>query len=486
MQMPSRLQWIAIPWLFTLVAATPVSHADNYPDLPDIGDSSGKVISPTQEMAMGENLMRWLRQNHLIIEDPLIQDYIDSIGHRLLPASDHNEQAFTFFVVDDITINAFAAPGGFIGVNTGLILTTRNESELAAVLAHEIAHITQRHIARSLEAASKNQLITTAAILAAILVGQQNGELSEAALSAGIASGAQLQINFTRANEQEADRIGIKTLGNSGYDPVSMATFFDRMAKATRLQGPQLPEFLSTHPVSVSRIADARNRAAQTERVRIEENLNYHLIHARIRALSGNDTNSTEQRFRENLKNGQYNHEDAERYGYVLALLQNHNYAEAGKQLKPLLDKDPGRIAYQIAGAQLEKRLGNTDGAIKIYEKMLLNFPHNHALSIYYAETLLEVNRPAVARSFLQGYTRTHTPDAYIHRLFARASTEAGHAAEGHQHMAEYYYLTGQTKAAIQQLTMAAGTKELDFYQASRIEARLQELQREAKKEKAN
>lgn len=486
MQILNRLRWTTFACLCTLMTAAPLSHADNYPDLPDIGDSSGKVVSPAQEKAMGESLMRWLRQNQMIIEDPLIQDYIDSVGYRLLPASDHGEQPFTFFVVDDTTINAFAAPGGFIGINTGLILTTRSESELAAVLAHEIAHITQRHIARSMEAAGKNQLITTAAILAAILVGQSSGELSEAALSAGIASGAQLQINFTRANEQEADRVGIMTLANSGYDPLSMATFFDRMATATRLQGPQLPEFLSTHPVSVSRIADARNRARQIEQVKIDESLTYQLIHARIRAFSGADTNKTEQQFRETLNNRQYNHEDAERYGYVLALLQNNNLEEAAQQLKILLPRDPGQIAYRIAEAQLEKKRGNINGAVKIYEKMLLDFPYNHALSIYYVETLLEATRAAAARDFLQGYTRSHAPDAYIHKLFARASTEVGHQAEGHQHMAEYYYLTGRTKAAIEQLTMAADMKKLDFYQSSRIEARLQELQAQAKKEKGN
>jgi predicted Zn-dependent protease len=472
-------------WLLLLACMIGfTTHADNHSDLPDIGDSSGKTISPAEEKMLGENLMRWLRQNQLIIEDPLIQGYIDAIGHRLLPASDHQEQKFTFFVVNDPGINAFAAPGGYIGVNLGLILTTHSESELAAVLAHEIAHITQRHMARAFEAASQHQLTTTVAILAAILIGQQNSDLSQAALSAGIASSAQQKINFTRANEQEADRIGINILANSGYNPFSMATFFDHMGKALRIQGTQIPEFLSTHPVSVSRIADAESRASQMGNPNINESTNYHLIHARIRALFSKDIHGTESQFRQNLKDRQYRHEDAERYGYALALMRNNKFAAAGSQIKPLVKKEPGRIAYRILQAEVEKKLGHMDKALQLYKKALLDSPNNHALSIYYIESLLAARQAVAAREYLHKYLRTETADASIYKLIAQASTKAGYPAEAHQHMAEYYYLIGQTQAAIEQLTLASDIKGLDFYQSSRIEARLQQLKSLAGKEK--
>jgi predicted Zn-dependent protease len=262
--------------LFLLVNFQPIYG--NEINLPNIGDPSGSTISPEQERQLGENLMRWLRQNNLVVEDPIIQDYIETLGYKLVSNSDHQDQKFTFFVIADPTLNAFAAPGGFIGVNSGLIQAAQSESELAAVLAHEVAHITQRHMARSFDAAKKQNLTTAAAILAAILLGQNSSDLAKAAITAGMAANTQMKINFTRSNEQEADRLGIQALVNAGYNPESMALFFERMEKAARLYGPQLPEFLSTHPVSVSRIADARNRARQFKNTRVAENLNYHLI----------------------------------------------------------------------------------------------------------------------------------------------------------------------------------------------------------------
>jgi beta-barrel assembly-enhancing protease len=241
-------------------AALPFSHAD-LADLPSMGDTAGQLISPEQEKQFGESFMRQIRRSGKLVQDPELNDYLQQLGYRLAAASDAPGYGFTFFLVDDPSINAFAGPGGYIGVHTGLLLAARNESELAGVLAHEIAHVTQRHLLRAYEAAQRMSLPTAAALLAAILIGSQDSQAGQAALVGLQAASAQYQINFTRANEHEADRVGIQTLVRSGIDPRGMPDFFERLHQQTRLYGNRLPEFLSTHPVTTSRIAETAARA---------------------------------------------------------------------------------------------------------------------------------------------------------------------------------------------------------------------------------
>lgn len=452
-------------------------------NLPDIGDPSGTTITPEQERQLGENLLRWLRHNNLVLDDPIIQDYIETLGYKLVSNSDHQNQKFTFFVIADPTLNAFAAPGGFIGVNSGLIQAAQSESELAAVLAHEVAHITQRHMARSFEAAKRQSLTTTIAILAALLLGQNNSNLASAAITAGMAANTQMKINFTRGNEEEADRLGIQTLVNTGYNPESMARFFERMEKAARLYGPQLPEFLSTHPVSVSRIADARNRARQFKVTRTAENLNYYLIKTRLQVLAENNPATLEKTFSTNLKSGSYLNADAEHYGLVLSLLASGQPQQAKNKLRPLLNKDPQRIVYILANAKIEMMLGKTKQALSIFEKSLQTYPYNHALSIYYVNSLIEAEQTKKARKYLQSYFKYQKTDPDIHKLYARVADKAGYPAEMREHLAEYYFLNGLTSTAIEQLQQAALIKNLDFYQSSRIEARIQQLEKYKLKE---
>jgi predicted Zn-dependent protease len=451
--------------------------------LPDIGDPSGSVITPDQERELGSGLLRNLRQQGLVLNDPLVDEYINSLGYRLVSNSDGAGQRFTFFIVHSSEINAFAAPGGYIGVNTGLILTTESESELAAVMAHEIAHITQHHMARTYEAAGRYKWATAVAILAAVLLGQHSGQLGEAAAAAGIASNAQLSINFTRANEKEADAIGMQTLDRAGFNPYAMANFFARMQRATRLYGTQLPEFLRTHPVTVSRIAEARNRAAQLPDVHPHSSENYFLIKARLRVLSATDAAKAQERFNRDLKHGNYRNEEAERYGHALALLGNGKYDQARGEIDRLLKKDPERIALLIASARIEMESGHAQRAFKIYQKALLLYPHNHPLTYYYARDLLAAGKADRAMTLLRGYVRNRDPDAGIYHLYAQAAGDSGHLAEAYQNMAEYYFLHGQTSAAIDQLAQASKLKHLDYYQASKIQARLRQLKAIAREE---
>ncbi len=466
----------------TLVAATGPAQADPV-NLPDIGDPSGSAITPQQEHQLGESLVRRMRQEHLVVSDPLLADYIQSLGYKLAANADPQPNPFTFFIVKSADINAFAAPGGFIGVNYGLILTTQSESELAAVMAHEIAHVTQHHMARTYQAAGRYQWATAIALLAAILVGGHNDQLGQAALAAGIAGNAQLSINFTRANEKEADAVGIRILENSGFDPDAMANFFARMQRATRLYGNQLPEFLSTHPVTGSRIAEARNRAEQMPHHKVKENPNYYLAKARLRVLMATDPARAEHEFARELAEGSFQNADAEHYGYALALTAGGKYKKASAELAPLLKHSPDRIFFLAAQAQLEQASGNTSAALDLFNKSLLIYPNNHALTVYYAKALLADGKPEKARALLESYIRDRQPDAEVYQLYARAAGDAGHLADAYQNMAEYYFLNGQTHAAIDQLNQARKLSHLDYYQAAQIEARLREFKAIAKQE---
>ncbi|HSD74321.1 MAG TPA: M48 family metalloprotease, partial [Steroidobacteraceae bacterium] len=235
-------------------------------DLPDIGTPANTTLTPDDEYQIGAMIVRGLRDAGQILEDPELTEYVQTLGSRLVSHAQGGQQRFQFFLVKDSSINAFALPGGFIGVNAGLVLATANESELAGVLAHEIAHVTQRHIARSIQAQSRASLVSTAAMLAAILIGATTGagaEVIQGATAVAQGAAAQQRLNFTRANEYEADRVGIGTLAAAGFNPNAMPAFFETMGRRAGLAGSRVPEMLQSHPVTSSRIAESRSRAAQ-------------------------------------------------------------------------------------------------------------------------------------------------------------------------------------------------------------------------------
>ena len=452
-------------------------------NLPDIGDTAGSSISPADERRMGEAFMREIRRSLKIMDDPEITQYINSLGYQLAANSDNQSLDFTFFVVDDPSINAFAAPGGFIGMHSGLIMGTESEGELASVLAHEIGHLTQRHIARRIEAVNKMSLPSTAAFLAAILIGTQNSELGQAALAATQAASVQAQINFTRGNEEEADRVGVQTLARAGFDPRSMPGFFERLQKSSRYIGASVPEFLRTHPVDESRIADTRNRAEQYPYRQVSDNLNYHLVRAKLRVLKEANPKQTVQRFAAALKSGQYRNAAAEHYGYALALLANGEYAAARTELNTLLATDKERIAYINALAQVDLADKRVPQALRAYADALQLLPGNPVLTLNYSRALLQAGQAGQAQRLLADYIRRRPPDPMLYKLLADAEIAAGQTAAAHQALAEHYYLNGQTGAAVEQLQAGIKAPDSDFYRSSQMEARLKQLQAELAEE---
>ena len=449
-------------------------------DLPNIGDSSGSVISPEQEKKLGEMIMRSARQQVHIIDDPEINAYIQSLGYQLAAHCANPEQPFSFFIVEDPSINAFALPGGYIGVHSGLILTAESEGELAAVLSHEMAHITQRHMARAYENAGKLSLPTAAALLAAILISTRSSQAGQAAMAATTAANAQMRINFTRGNEQEADDIGIRTLAASGFDPMAMANFFERMQRATRYYGDTLPEFLMDHPVTTTRIAESRNRAERYPHKTYRDSLGFQLMRARLRVLTAGDPGKLVQDYAAQLKAGQYSNVAAWRYGYALSLDAVGRYDQARALLIELLAKDKQRIAYTIALAQVEQDTKNSKTALQLLIDALKLYPDDGPLTLSYVNALLQDRQSKTARDTLQTYMRHNPPNPDLYTLLARAAGEAGYPGEAHEAQAEYFYLNGDTDSAIAQLEKVRQTTHGDYYQNSRIDSRLQQFKKEA------
>jgi predicted Zn-dependent protease len=477
---------VALLSLSTLSAARAAAPSADL-SLPDFGDASGTLMSPQEERQLGTEFMRSVRRSVKIIDDPQVEEYIQNLGYRLVAGADPQPYPFTYFVVQDKAINAFAGPGGYIGVNSGLILIAQSESELAAVLAHETAHVTQHHLLRSFDKANRTNLPATAALIAALILGGHNPQLAEAAIASTVAGSQQLQINFTRSNELEADRVGMQILIAAGYDPRNMPAFFEKMQKATRYYESGIPKLLLDHPVTTARIADTENRADQYPHVTPPNDLPFELVRAKLRVITGDDPAETVQYFESQIKQKTYTHEEAAHYGYALALLHNGQIDQAREQVKWLLKKSPNRIPYLIAEAQVESAAGKGKDALKIYSDALQLYPRHYPLTILYSEELLHEGEAGTARRLLQEYLRHRDPKPLVYKLLARADNDDGSPIDSLQALAEYDYLNGQTQSAIEHLNQALRmTKKDDFYRASRIDARLKELKRQAALENDN
>jgi len=465
--------------LIFLLLVSNIVQAGNSLDLPDIGDSAGSAISPEFERRLGKAFMRSVRQFATIVDDPEVESYIESIGYNLAANSDDNTLAFTFFVVDSPDINAFAAPGGVIGVNSGTIFNSRNESELAGVLAHEIAHVTQRHMARQFEQAGQFSLPRTAALLGAILIGIANPEAGVAALTVVTGAAVQAQINFTRANEEEADSVGIQLLARSGYDPQGMPGFFERLQQKSEFYQGNAPEFLRTHPLTTSRIASSKDRAARYPQVNHVNTASYELIRSKIEVNSFKHAKDAVKEFKHRLSITPVEKKIPVRYGYVLALTNVGAYHLAREQLKALLGIDEENIAYMLLAANIETEQRNYDAAIGIFQKAFRLYPDYRPLVFAYAKALLDARQPNQARELLKGYRRSHDPDPAYYNLLSQAEAQSGSTANSGIAKAEYYYLTGDTKLAIDKLIHTKRNDSLDYYQREIITARMSQLEYE-------
>lgn len=455
-------------------------HAVDKIKLPDMGDSTGTLISPVQEKALGDSFFRSIRSQLKISYDPDIQQYIQSIGQTLVTNSDNPTQDFYFFVVLSDNINAFAGPGGYIGINSGLILSSNSESELASVIAHEIAHVTQRHIYRSYEASSRMSLPTLAATLVAIIVATQVPEIGSGALSAIQAGALQMQINFTRDNEQEADRIGIKTLERAGFDPLSMPAFFEKLQNVNRYYGEEAPEFLRTHPVTASRISDARGRAEKYPYRQVPDSQDYRLIKAKLRIGSGNtNLNDLVVYFKSKINQGTAEQRAAMQYGLGLTFIKKQQFSVAKEIFLSLNQRYTKQREYLAALAQVAINQQDFETAKQRYLQLQQLYPRNAEYQFEYISILLKSNQPRLALQLLRLVDYRYQQHPKYSLLLARAYGNLGEDINLHRYMAEYFYAQGQTEAAILQIKLAQNDKGLNFYLSAILEDRLHFFQSE-------
>ena len=448
--------------------------------LPELGDASEATLSPVDERALGEAFMREIRARLPLVDDPLVERYVQSLGYRLVASSDRRDLAFTFFVVEDDSLNAFAAPGGFIGLNSGMILATQSESEFASVLAHEIAHVTQRHIVRAIDHASRSNLPVLAGILAAIIVGAHDVEAGQATAAAVIGTTAQRRINFTRQNELEADRVGIQILADAGFDPQAMAGVFEKLQDAARYS-PRPPEFLSTHPVTTSRIAEARDRAERLAYRQHESSERYYLVRAKLRVRTADDAQQMLDRLVEEHSTGHAQSTSANAYGQALAMIRLGREDDAHAILERLVETYPDNLIFldELAGAML--RSGDLPRALALYSEGLALFPNDRALVRGHAAALNEAGRPTDTLALIDEYGRSNAIDSQMYRLRADAHQKLGRTSASRADLAEHYYLSGRLNQALDQLRLAREdlAQSQDFYATARIEARLEELETE-------
>lgn len=466
-KLPALLISLSLPVAAFAAAPTTI-------DLPQMGEPADLVMSPTEEAQIAVEVVHELYQADYVIDDYELSDYITSLGWRLAAAGTPTPPHFRFFPLPDPDINAAAFPGGVIVVNAGTILEADSESELAAVMAHEEAHVTQRHIAREINDTKNADLATWAAMLAAIIAGAANPNLVIGALTLGQGINYNRQISYTRANEMEADRIGIRTLANAGFDPNAMAGFFAKLDQKTRLYGSGLPEILQNHPVNTTRIAEANARAAEYPKRRYTDSPDFMFMRARTRVLLAQQPNSAAEFFRAQLEN---NNKAADiRYGYAFALSQMNRYEQAMQALTPVVEAYPKQVQVQLLHANILGGLGHTKESLDEYQQITKAYPNYAPAILETAQAQIDAGQNEAARQTLLAHLSALSNQVDTSKLLAEAASANGNMSEAQFQTANYYYERGDARGAIEQLDAALRLASLTPDDRARLLAKRREI----------
>ncbi len=451
------------------------NYANALDDLPTIGDPANRVITSRQEYELGQELLIQLRHELPIIEDVELNYYLNNLGARLLSNADATAFPFTFLILDSPVVNAFAAPGGIIVVHTGLVELAQNEDELAGVLAHEIAHVTQRHLARFYAKANKVDLGTTLGIIAAIIASANSAAAGQAALYAGLAANASAKLAFTRANEREADRVGKVILEKSGFDPNAMGRFFERLRDASMVDEETTLEFLQTHPLPSARIADQLTIGTKKQHEKMSahthDSLDFELFRARVQGLS------------ENLpRQADGARKDAVIFARATHLLHNSRPNDALRALRSLSDKWKNSFAARLLTARA--RLDNHDrqSAIRTLENLVQTWPDNPAAIEALATGYLNTNAPEKAYDLLNLKSKLTNRWLPLLKLKAAAASRAGKQAVSHATMANYYLRMGLPSAAMAQVEIAEHLPSADEVNRAKLDLLKSRIKKEVEK----
>lgn len=461
-----------VPYLNTNL---PNQNSDT--NLPELGDVSQTVLSPLDEQRIGEQILRDVAVSDEVVQDSEVTDYLQVLGARLVASGPDKHQKFNFFVVQDNSINAFAMPGGVIGVHTGLILAANSESELASVLGHEIGHVTQHHLARMLASQKYDTFKNIAGIALALLVARANPELASGALTTATAVGVQNQLDYTREHEREADRIGLQILDSAGFDVRAMPAFFTTLQRGTRFAEGNAPGFLRTHPLTSERIADVANRVARMPYKQVPDSVEFQYVRAKLLASYGAVQTDIDV-FGQNIREHRYVNEAAEHYGLAVALLRKNDLVKAEQEVAWLKKNAPPHSMIENLSAHVAVAKNNPQLAAKQYAAALKLFPDSRALIYGYAEHFLAIKQADSTVKLVKEKQPLYPDDAYLYELMAKAYAMQNKQLLSYQAQGEAYYRKYDLVKSVDQMELAARANDGDFYQKSIVEARLKELRR--------
>ena len=454
------------------LAIQPVMAAD----LPDLGEVSRQYFSDQEEQAMGRAIMRDVYADPRYLDDPEIETYLNQLGYKLVSVSTRNQREFNFFVVNDPSINAFAMPGGNIGVHTGLLLSAQGESELASVVAHEIAHVTQDHIARMIASQSQSYWPTMAALALALLAARSNPNVASAAIATTQAYSIQNQLNYGRDYEREADRLGYEMLTRGGYDPRGMSGFFNRLQRANRFYDSSAPAYLRTHPLTSDRIADMQARSEDAPYQQVEDSLDFQLVRARLRAQEDSPADAV-RAARNVLKEKRYSNETAARYGLATALMRARQFKEAETEVQKLLSGKPVHPIIQQLAARSALDAGHHELALQRYQAGSEAHPGYRPLQYGHIGALLSAGRSNDALTQVDKQLALYPLDRRLWRLAAQTHAQLGHRLLSHRAQAEADALSGNLIAAIEQISLGIKAGDGSFHEISAAESRRREWQ---------
>lgn len=471
--------------LRTLIALTLAIQPVLAADLPDLGEVSRQYFSDQEEQALGRTIMRDVYADPRYLDDPEIETYLNQLGYKLVSVSSRNQREFNFFVIDDPSINAFAMPGGNIGVHTGLLLAAQSESELASVVAHEISHVTQDHIARMVAAQNQSYWPTMAALALALLASRSNPNVASAAIASTQAYSIQNQLNYSRDYEREADRLGYEMLTRADYDPRAMSEFFTRLQRASRFYDTSAPAYLRTHPLTSDRIADMEARSESAPYQQVADSLDFQLVRARLRAREGSPQDAVLDA-RNALKDKRFSSETAARYGLVTALIRARQFREAEAAVQKLLSDRTTHPMIQLLAASGALAAGNLDLALQRYQTGSTVHPGYRPLQYGYISALLTASRSKDALAEVDRQLALYPLDRRLWRLAAQTHAQLGHRLLSHRAQAEASALSGNLVAAIEQISLGIKAGDGSFYEMSAAEARRREWQDAEKSQRKN
>ncbi len=457
----------------TMPVAAQHDHHDHYDQLPDLGSNAARFLSDDKAQKIGESFIRQSRFQQPYVYDPELVDYINRLGQRLLAVSDEADKEYNFHLINNNTINAFAVPGGQIALHTAILTKSESESELASVIAHEISHVTQRHIARRIETQQYDQWIAIGALLAAAAVGGAEG--AQAGFSVANASIVDRQLKYSRSFEAEADSLGIRLLSRAGFEPRAMADFFERLMKESRISESSAPEFLRSHPLTVNRISEASARINSYPPGGPQDENEFLLMQAKTTALYAKDAALVRDLYKEKLDNGDQSL--ATQYGYALALSKNSEYAAARREFNKTLKEYPDNISARIAHADNELEAGKIERGLEMLKVLYKeqNQIDNHMIDIYYANALVLTGRNEEALPILRSAIANNPDEPYFHSLLARAYGELGEDFKSFVSRGEFHYQRGHYEFSLKQFRRANQLAESD-YDKARTRARMNDI----------